>query len=405
MPDYPGYQLKKTMPRGEGKQVEILCRALSGGLPAGGSAVLYPGGRELRIRSVDSKGGGDFLLGVKGIPRQALIPGSVIVSVSLPVEESREGLFLHDGETVPAESESVRGGLCREFNRERLVGRGSFVRQGSFLAVRFPSPYPMVPGMQCSILDAGGKPRKLTLLWPGRPSRDEMRKLETDAPRRPNPHPDAREVFGRILHTRGYVRIPPELLDGGWDGTMAAGGWLIRNTIAEGMRKKILKLVSRPGGADGNVLRIPDRPDAMVPVLADDMAAAGELVVRNGWFFPPGDPPLSPFHRGWLARVADCGEDGLRASSVRSGADSEALEVLGRSGLLMGGTDLWFHPASFAGLADRLLSGLQEGDSITMADARRRLGGNRLRSIEVLAILEETGQLHRSPHGQERIVV
>ena len=59
MTDFPGYKLLKTMPRGEAKQVQILCRALSGGLPAGWSAVLYPGGRELKIRSVDSRGGSD----------------------------------------------------------------------------------------------------------------------------------------------------------------------------------------------------------------------------------------------------------------------------------------------------------------------------------------------------------
>ena len=321
------------------------------------------------------------------------------------MEESREGLFLSDGDPVPAESEYVQGGLCRDFNREKLVGRGSFIREGSFLAVRFPAPYPMIPGMQCRILDAHDRPRNLTLLWPGRPDRDELRKLEADAPRRPDPHPEPREIFGRILFTRGYVRIPPDLRDESWKGAGTVGDWLVRDTITAGTRKKVFRLASRPGGADAAVLRLPGLPDGLVQSLATEMASSGELTVRNGWFFPPGEPPLSPFHRSWLARVADCGEEGLRVSSVRAGADSEALDVLGRSGLIQGGRDLWFDTGTVGVLAERLLAGTSRGDTITMADARTRLEGNRLRSIEVLAILEEAGRLRRGPDGKERLVV
>ncbi len=400
----PGFRILKVESRGSGKLTEIICEAMAGGLEEGDESQFFPGFKPIKIKSV-IKNGEDYRLRIKGIVRSALFAGGMIISSRWPVTESREALLLPDGKPVPSETEIVRGGLCPDFNRERFIGRGSFHLEGSFLSIRFPKPFPMFPGAVLTILGANRVPRKFTVVWPGIPTQDERRKLNNMARRRPDPQPEAVEIYGRILHVRGFVEIPQLFFKNNWEGARLVDSWLILEDRQKVLERKILKIVSRPGGADKRLLRIPDYPEKLVLSLVGDMCNKGPLVIRNGWFFPEGDPPLSPYHRGWLKNIKDAGEEGIRVRSINGESDKAALEVLLRSDFIRGGESIWLSPEALETLENRLMNGRKKGDKITMAGARECLGGSRTRTLEVLSILDTEGILSRSADGESRIVM
>jgi len=400
----PGFRILKVESRGSGKLTEIVCESIAGGLEEGADSQFIPGFKPVKIKSV-VKNGEDYRLRIKGIARSSLIAGGMIISSGWPVTETREVLLLPDKKPVPSETEIVRGGLCPDFNRERFIGRGSFHLEGSFLSIRFPKPFPVFPGAVLTILGANRVPRKFTVVWPGIPSLDERRKLNNMARRRPDPHPEAVEIYGRILHVRGFVEIPQMFNKNSWEGANLVGSWLILHDRKKVLEHKIRKIVSRPGGADKKLLRIPDYPENLVLSLVGDMRGKGTLEIRNGWFFPVGDPPLSPYHRGWLKKIKDAGEEGVSVRSVNGESDKAALEVLLRSGYIRGGEGLWFSLEARELLGNRLMDGRKKGERITMAVARECLGGSRNRTLEVLSILDSDGTLSRSADGDSRIVM
>lgn len=400
----PGYRILKVESPGEGKFTEILCEELNGGIGSSHEARLFPGGAPLRIKSI-SVSGEDRLLSIKGISRSGLRPGGVIVRPDWPVSEHHDALLLHDGGPIPKETEAVRGGLCADFNRERLIGRGSFRSVGSYISVHFPDPYPLFPGAEISILDAALKARVLTVLWPGKPDPEQMRRLNTSARRRPEPHPPAKEILGRILHVAGFVAVPPGPDTYGWPDSTAVGNWHIINERKIQMERRILRIVSRPGGADDNLLKIDGCPAALAAALYSDMVKTGKLEKSGSWYFPPGPRPLAPFHRGWIKRVEEAGEEGVRVRSVVTEPDRLALEVLQRSGLIKGGREIWLSLRAVDLLKDRLLSGLERGDTLNMGFARDRLGGSRTGTLELLAILEDDRILDRETDGDDRRIL
>jgi hypothetical protein len=403
MPVIPGFRILNVEMKGEGKLTEISCEKLAGGLAEASESRLYPGNHKVKIKSI-VKTGDTYRLRIKGITRSSLIVGAVLTSSEWPITENREALLLHDGQPVPSETEAVRGGICQDFNRERFIGRGSFHVEGSFVSIKFPKPYPMFPGATLTILGQDRIPRTFTLLWPGKPGLEERRRLNGMARRRPDPHPDPAEIYGRILHVRGYVDIPPMLKKMDWEGAGRVGSWLILEDRKKVLERKILKIVSRPGGADDRLLSFEDYPFDLVSAAVKSMSRRGDLVYRNGWYFPSGQPPLSPFHRGWIGKVRDAGEEGIRIRSVSGESDRKALEELLRSGLIRGGAGIWLSEEACKTLEARLLDGHKKGDSISMADARESLGGSRVRTLEILVILESDGRLVPAAQGEDRIV-
>jgi hypothetical protein len=225
------------------------------------------------------------------------------------------------------------------------------------------------------------------------------------ARRRPDPHPEESEIFGRILHVRGFVEIPPPLYAHDWKSADRIGSWLIledRRTILE---RKILKIVSRPGGADNELLRKSDYPEGLILALVGEMVDKGVLRTRGEWFFPSGEPGLSPYHRSWLKKILDSGEEGVRVRSVTGDSDRSALEVLHRSGLIRGGEELWLSEEAYRSLRSRLIGGRKKGDVISMASARETLGGSRARTLEVLSLMDSEGSFSRSEDGGDRILL
>ena len=241
----PGFRILKVEPRGQDKLTTLICETLPGGAAKESELILYPGNRCVSVRSKSGEAQ-SYRLRIKGVRRADLSQGMVLVSHLWPVTESREGLFLYDGESLPAESEAFRGGFCSDFNRERILPRGTLKRQGSFISVHFPVPFPLLPGADYSILGSNGKPRSFTLLWPWMPTQDQFRQLNAMAPRRPNPHPDPEEIYGRILRVQGFGKIPPIFVNNPWDGAVRVVDWVVEKRRMETLRRRLVKIVSRP---------------------------------------------------------------------------------------------------------------------------------------------------------------
>lgn len=419
----PGYRIRNVLPKGEGKFVEVSCDSTAGGFPAeeavsgggeGEDAVrksssrlpmrLFPGGKSVRVRRV-SEDCGQRVVAIKGAARSSLVTGAVLIPEDWPVIEGREALFFHDGEAVPAEPVAVLGGPDPHFNTEGFFGRGRLKIDGAYISVQFSQPFPLLPGGEYTFPGKDGGRRSLTLLWVGQPDAGERRRLEKSGLRRPNPHPDAAEVYGRLLYTFGYVWIPPILFGHNWPEASCCGRWVVLGDRRKVLERKILKLASRPGGADEGILRLPGCPDGLIVSLAAEMKERGDLNERGGWYFPPGNPPLSPFHRGWLGKIEAAGAEGIRIRMAASGADKEALAALVRSGLVMGGEAVLLSRKAYDEAAAVILGEDGPGSRFSLADARSRLGGSRAVTLEVLAVMEDEGRLIRAEDGEERVVL
>ena len=399
----PGYRVLSLKPRRDEKSVEVVGEALSGGLPERGESILFPGARRVRIKSTEFRNR-RVELAVKGAPRSALKTGAVLAAVDWPLSECREALLLADGKPVPTRAEAVQGGPTPDFNKERLIGPARFRREGSFIRVRFPSPYPLMPAADLSILDADGRPRRLTVLFPGRPDSSLMRRLNATARRRPNPHPGPGEIFSRLLELNGFIRLPPPVRLPVEGKVEPVGEWILLPERRRKIERELVKLTSRPGGADIDLLRIDGVPDGLILAMAIDMAERGVVIDRKGWFFPPGDPPLSPFHRSWLSRVEAADAEGIRIRTIASPADREALQALGRSDLICGGEELWLSMKAVAGAATKIRERYPSGERVVMADIRELIGGSRAFTIELLAVLDAEGVFEIRSDGITRLV-
>lgn len=442
----PGYRILGLKSQGGGKFAEVRAEVLGGGLSERADAVLFPGGRPVRIKSTAPRGEGAELA-VKGAPRSMLRRGAVLAGRDWPVQEVREALLFPLGEGARAGrgrgTWEVRGGAFGDFNREGLVGGARFRGEGALVKLRFASAYPLMPGTDLSAVDASGPPHRFRVLlgggrdeesakrfaaavrfWGSRAARpggrdavQSGRQAARKAPRRPlNPPvsqpplypPSPRSIFTFLLQLNGFIQFPPPLsrcIPGGLpEGPEQAGEWTILPGWRRTMDQLLIKRCSRPGGADSANLHIDDVPESLIAALMANLVQRGLAVERNGWFFPAGEPPLSPFHRSWLHRVEAAGAEGLRLRTISSQADREALEALTRSGLIHGGQALWLSGRIVSAAARRIHEHCFSGQPVTAAVIRRIFGGSRMARMELAAALEAEGVFELQSDGITRVV-
>jgi len=397
-----GFKILSTQDHPESKLNEVVCERIGPGLKEGDGAWIYPGKIAVKIKGINAAGR-NFRLKIKGAKRSILISGAVIVSSEYPIEQSREILLLSDGLGIPEGTSAVRGGICVDFNREGIIGPGSFFSRFPFMAVRFPAPYPVFPGARLSIRRRDKKPRRLTVLWPGRLEPRELRRLGRITEKHLSSHPQVSDIYRCVLYLRGYVRIAPRI-GGEISPASRIASWLVLEDRLEILRRKILRIASKPGGANAKMMRIEEFPDALILAIAHKMCDTMELQFDNGWFFQPGDLSLSPLHRAWLKRVQEAGSGGIRISALAGVVERTVLEELSRVGLVRGGRKLWFSTEASESLSAMLLDGRNKGDKISMSHAREILAGSRNRILELLHIMESERRLSALSDKGERTV-
>ena len=396
----PGFRILSIQTRSKSKLNEVVCERIGAGLKGGSKARIYPGKIGVKIKSINASGK-VFYLKIKGAKRSMLIGGAIIASPEWPIEESREILLLSDGRSIPEGALIVRGGPYVGFNREGIIGPGSFIARPPFMAVKFLTPYPTFPGAQLSV--HGRDSRSFTVLWPGRLDAKELRRLSQITKRHIGPHSHPSEIYRCILHLRGCVNTVPFIRNNISTASLI-GSWLVLEDKLEFLKHKILKITSRPGGADAKMMRVEGYPNALILAIAQKLCGAAELQLRNGWFFPPEKLLLSPLHRVWLKRVQEAGTDGIRVSALTSATDRVILEELSRAGLVKGGKQLWFSIEASEALSAILLSGKEKGDKVSMPYARKILAGGRNRTLELLNIMESERRLSALSDNGERTI-
>jgi len=399
----PGFRILNVEARSESKLNEVVCERIAAGLKGGDKAQIYPGKIDVKIKSI-STSGKFFRLKIKGAKRLMLIGGAIIVSPEWPIEQSREILLLSDGRGIPEGALTVRGGPYVDFNREGIIGPGSFFARPPFVVVKFSAPYPTFPGARLSVYERDGKPRCFTVLWPGKLKTQELRRLSRITRNRLNCHSRPSEIYRCILHLRGCVNAAPIAGEISMENASLVGMWLVLKDKLKILKHRILKIASKPGGANEKMMRVEGFPDGLILAIAQKMCGTAELQLRNGWFFPPEKLFLSPLHRTWLKKVQEAGTEGIRISAPAHAVERVILEELSRAGLVKGGKKLWFSTESSEALSAMLLSGNEKGDKISLSYARKILAGSRSRTLELLHIMESEKRLSALSDKGERIV-
>ncbi|OQX29306.1 MAG: hypothetical protein B0D92_04495 [Spirochaeta sp. LUC14_002_19_P3] len=397
----PGFRILAIESRANGKYPRVISSVLPGETLKGQEAVLFPGQKRVRLKELKPLAGGKAALTLKGAAAQLCTPGAVLLDPAWPVHQHREALLLFNG-AMPADGE-MSGGVTPLFNCEGMIGKARFRREGALIAVSLPAPYPMLPGMRVSLPDCGRGQQKTTLLYPGTADKALLKRLNAAAGSLLGKPIGV--LYNLLLSTVGFQELPPNLLNYRFTDGLRLGKWVILEGKLRGMEKYLLRQAAKPGGVRGKRIRLDALPGALLGTVAENLERQGKLCRRGEWYFPPGEPRLSPFHRSWLTRVNQAGENGFRVRDAFSGADSEALAVLGRTGFIHGGRALWFSAESLASLSARLLSASHPGDCILVAEAKTKIGGSRTRVLELLAILEANGTLKLQKDGVTRVVI
>lgn len=405
LPVVPGYKILRVKHDTPGKYLCVICSQLSEVKPDIDEAILFPGGRKVRLKTITPQSPEEIEITLKGAVRSNLFPGGVLLDKSWPVKEHKEALLLYDGYSLPREKTSPFGGISPDFNAEGFIGKAKLSTTGFFAHLQLSHPYPMIPGMRVWVSDRAKKRRSFLVFYPGSVDPVLLRRFNGGARRRPGAEPRLSEIYGRLLHTLGFLHLPPIFLNHEFKDAQMVGSWCILKERLSIIKKSLIKLSSQPGGMKIQNLNIKDYPyDLLVSVL-DYLCKKGELIQKNNWCFPPGNPVLSPFHRSWLERVQKAGKSGFRIRDAGSIGAMEALEALGRSGLILGGNELWFSYESVETLANSILEKKSSGDRILIADVRDRITGNRSVALELLKILEADGRLLKKNDGFTRVVM
>ncbi len=398
----PGYKILGIDRQNAGKYIRIVGRQLPAGPINAAEAVLFPGSRRIRMKEITPLNEDKTALTLKGASKDSLLPGAVLLDGNWPVSEHREGICLHDGLQKLTEPLLITGGITPDFNEEGLIGAAKILDIGTCLRIQFPKPYPMLPGMNLILHAFDGRKEPLTLILPGSAHPAALKRINQWARGQSGTHSNLNEIYENLLHFIGYLQIPPEL-DAFHQG-VKLGTWAVLKEKLQAVNKYLLKMSSIPGGMRVEKLTRNDFPQELLAQAADRLCLHGELILRNGWYFPPGEAPLSPFHRAWLEQIRRSGKEGIRVRSTGSAADMDALKVLGRSGLICGGKTLWLSVETVEAMALSLLSGTCSGDTILIADVRAKIGGSRNLALELLEILESQGRLLLQPDRVTRIV-
>ncbi len=387
----PGYKILGIDRQYAGKYIRIVGRQLSAGPIDSAEAVLFPGNRRIRVKELTPLNEGKTALTLKGAPKDFLLPGAVLLDGNWPVFEHREGICLHGGLHNLTEPQLITGGITPDFNEESLIGSAKISDIGACLHVRFPKPYPMLPGMNVLLHASDSTEKTLTLILPGVAHPVALKRFNQWARSRRSFHSNLDEIYEKLLHFIGYQQISPNLVAS--DQGVKLGAWIVLEEKLQAIKKYLLKTSSIPGGMRVEKLTHSEFPQDLLSQAANWLCLHGELILRNGWYFPPSEAPLSPFHCAWLEKIRRSGKEGIRARSTVSAADIDALKVLCRSGFICGGKTLWLSVEAVDAMAMSLLSGTCPGDTILIADVRARIGGSRSLALELLGILESQGRL------------
>jgi hypothetical protein len=376
----PAYYIKDIPPSPEGqKGIFVLAGAFQGGIPAGRTVRVFPGGHRGRLKNVSSLYGDKYHLNLKGIRKKTVRKGSVIVSEEINPAEVRKGMFLCPAPFREGEQLILRPdpGLPSSLPGKPVHAIVLPVSVKNILLLEFRRSELMIPGGEY-ILDPPAGGDTVTALFFRKPPDTRNMWLTLENTIRDKEEFSPQRICSLLVLTESAVFCPPGLRDSIPEDLALAGNILMNPDDLKSRTETIQNLSRRQGGVSKK--EAADKcglaPEIIKSVL-DSMRDSGLITVRSGHILDnvlPAEEKLSPAGRDLYDFILKKGEKGVRTGTLRKKYPEEMFGELERMGLILADSRSLIACSAAEKLIDAVSAAREKNPELTLSALSEETG-------------------------------
>lgn len=391
-----------SAPGVEGKGLSLKA-SICGEPPGEGRFLLFPGAHTLRIKNVQvSPGTKAVILSLKGISRNRVREGDVLIPEGSAATEGRKALILWKKKLPDTSSLSLRlrdtPDLLSPDSVSIAEGEGAVL-----LSSRLP--FLQIPG-QIYEVSKGPLIGEFLLLMAEPWSPDELKKMKSRLAKNKN-FPGEEAVFSMNLRVRGAMPLPPALQNAEFEGSVKLGGWvLMSRTYDKALSILDKRTRSEEGLTEEELSDILNLPQPLCREISAKRIAEGLIVRKKGILLNKCDDNrdfLSPMSRKWLEGLEAAGAEGLPIKETfHLGKSLQAME---RRGLLRIFEGFVIAEDPYQAQTKRLLDVLPRDREFEMTDIKGFENLSRSRLIAFLDTMEKDGVILKGEGHSRRVAM
>lgn len=389
-----------TPPHVEGKGLSLKA-SVCGEPGEEGRFLLFPGGHTLRIKNVRTNTEGTaVILDLKGISRNRVRQGDVLIPEGLAATEGRKALVLWKKKLPETSSLSLR---LRD-TPDLLSPDSVSISEGEGIVLLSSRlSFIQIPG-QIYEVSRGDHIGEFLLMMAEPWSPDELKKMKARLAKNKN-FPGEEAVFSMNLRVRGAVPLPPALEKAEFEGSVKLGGWVMMSRIFDKALSVLDKRSrSEEGVTEEELSELLNLPQALCREISSQRIEEGLIIRKKGFLLNKCDDNrdfLSPMSRKWLKHLEAAGNEGLPVKeSFHLGKSLQAME---RRGLLRIFDGFVLSEESYQAQTNRLLDILPRDRDFEMTDIKGFENLSRSRLIAFLDAMEQDGWILKGEGHTRRV--
>lgn len=373
-----------------------------GELRVGDRLKLYPSGKEVQVRSLQSyhknlevaEPVSRVAVGLKGITRKELERGHCLVGRDAPCYlTNRLFVRLEEGACIGQRNREVEVALGTWNGLARIV----YIKDTRLALLKLDKPVACFWGQSMAMIRHGGSEliHSGRIIWTRDVAVHQRKRLQALL----NDLPEAFTAADQLrlsLGLQGYVplAIAHDLQLSGSDPYRVIGDWLMSQIFHDNLQQRIMALLEGEGVAM-TLVELATRLSVAAPVLEQVLQLLKSddklRMSRDAWMAGGGasEDDLGLDGQRLLARIRETGKDGLEAEKEKIPGSQKLLRNLVRLGFVVALEGrIYYSTELYQQLLETVLVELSVGDRFTINLARDRTGLSRKYIIPLLNKME-----------------
>jgi hypothetical protein len=394
------HYIVRSAPIPEGKGLSLRAQ-VCGAPPTEGRFLLFPGGHSLRLKNVrNSTEGKAVILELKGVSRNRLRTGDVLIPEGMAAGEGRKALVLWKNKISDATSLSLQ---LRDTPDLKSPDSVSLSEGDNVVLLSSRLSFIQIPG-QIYEVSKGTQRGEFLLLMAEPWSPDELKKMKARLTKNKN-FPGEEAVFSMNLRVRGAMPLPPSLQKAEFDGSVKVGSWVLMSRIYDKVLSSLDKRTrSEEGLTEEQLSELLNLPLPLCREISAKRIEEGLIIRRKGFLLNNCDDHkafLSPMSRMWLEGLEAAGSQGLPIKETfHLGNRLQAME---RRGLLRVFEGFVIDEESYKSQTKRMMDILPRDKDFEMTDIKGFEDLSRSRLITFLDTMEKDGLIVTSEGHKRRV--
>ncbi|MBF9016840.1 MULTISPECIES: hypothetical protein [unclassified Oceanispirochaeta] len=391
----------QSAPRAEGKGLSLTAQ-IFGAPPTEGRFLLFPGGHSFRLKNVrSSTEEKDVILELKGISRNRVREGDILIPEGLAAGEGRKALVLWKQKIRDASSLSLQ---LRDTPDLQSPDSVSISEGDNVVLLSSRLSFIQIPG-QIYEVSKGSQKGEFLLLMAEPWSPDELKKMKARLAKNKN-FPGEEAVFSMNLRVRGAMPLPPSLQKSEFEGSVKVGGWVLMSRTYDKVLSVLDKRTrSEEGLTEEQLSELLNLPLSLCREISGKRIEEGLIIRKKGFLLNKCEDHrdfLSPMSRMWLEGLVAAGSEGLPIKETfHLGSRLHAME---RRGLLRVFEGFVIDEESYKSQTGRLMEILPRDKDFEMTDIKGFENLSRSRLIAFLDTMENDGLIKTSEGHTRRVV-